>query len=404
MADADLPPFTPSIVRRTPVPPTVSQPVATPLWPSVVYRAADADELDRIYEGELPGYSYAREGHPNADVLAAKIDLLEGRRPGPAIPAGIVSSSGMAAVSAVVLGLLRAGDHVAAGNQLYGRSLRLVTADLPRMGFATSLFDPTDAASVEAALTPATRMILVEVVSNPTLRVADMEAIVALAQERGIPVVVDNTFTTPRMYQPLAQGADVVIHSVTKLLGGHADVTLGYTATENPDLAAAIRTAAVTWGFAPSPFDCWLAERGLHTFEVRYDRAEANAVAVADALAELAGVRAVLYPGRADHPDRARAQKLFGPRTGNMVSFVLDGGRAEVNAFLRAAAAIPFAPTLGDVATTISHPASSSHRALTAEAREALGMPEGFIRLSVGIEDPDLLIDELSAAVAAARN
>lgn len=399
MADAQSPEPTPSIVRRTPVPPSVSQPVATPLWPSVVYRAADADELDRIYEGELPGYSYAREGHPNADVLAAKIDLLEGRRP--SAPSGIVSSSGMAAVSAVLLGLLQAGDHVAAGNQLYGRSLRLMTADLPRMGFACSLFDPTDAASAEAALTPATRLILVEAVSNPTLRVADMEAIVALGHERGIPVVVDNTFTTPRMYQPLAQGADVVIHSVTKLLGGHADVTLGYTAADDPDVAAAIRTAAVTWGFAPSPFDCWLAERGLHTFEIRYDRAEATAVAVADALAGLEGVRAVLYPGRADHPDRARAQKLFGSRTGNMVSFVLDGGRPEVNAFLRAAAAIPFAPTLGDVATTISHPASSSHRALTAEAREALGMPEGFIRLSVGIEDPDLLISELSAAIAA---
>lgn len=400
MADPTPAEPTPSIVRRTPAPPTVSQPVATPLWPSVVYRATDADELDRIYEGELPGYSYAREGHPNADVLAAKIDLLEGRRP--SAPAGIVSSSGMAAVSAVLLGLLQAGDHVAAGNQLYGRSLRLMTADLPRMGFACSLFDPTDAASAEAALTPATRLILVEAVSNPTLRVADMEAIVALGAERGIPVVVDNTFTTPRMYQPLTQGAAVVIHSVTKLLAGHADVTLGYTATDDPELAAAIRTAAVTWGFAPSPFDCWLAERGLHTFEVRYDRAEANAVAVADALAGVDGVRTVLYPGRADHPDRARAEKLFGSRTGHMVSFVLDGGRPEVNAFLRAAAAIPFAPTLGDVATTLSHPASSSHRGLTAEAREALGMPEGFIRLSVGIEDPDLLIDELTAAVEAA--
>ncbi len=403
MADAHPPEPTPSIVRRTPVPPSVSQPVATPLWPSVVYRAADADELDRIYDGELPGYSYAREGHPNADVLAAKIDLLEGRRrPGSSGPAGIVSSSGMAAVSAVFLALLRAGDHVAAGNQLYGRSLRLMTADLPRMGFTCSLFDPTDAAAAEAALTPATRLILVEAVSNPTLRVADMDAIVALGRQRGIPVVVDNTFTTPRMFQPLVHGADVVVHSVTKLLGGHADVTLGYTAADDPDRAAAIRAATVTWGFAPSPFDCWLAERGLHTFEIRYERAEANAVAVADALAGLEGVRAVLYPGRADHPDRARAERLFGSRTGNMVSFVLDGGRPEVNAFLRAAAAIPFAPTLGDVATTISHPASSSHRALTAQAREALGMPEGFIRLSVGIEDTDLLIAELSAAVGAA--
>lgn len=391
-----------SVVRRGPMPTSVSQPVVSPLWPSVVFRSHDADELDRQYEGELVGYAYAREGHPNHDILAAKIDWLEGRQPGSGSAPGLISGSGMAAVSSVVLGLLSNGDHVVAGNQLYGRSLRMVTVDLPRLGFATSLFDPTDRASLEAALTPATRMILVEVVSNPTLRVADMDAILALAAERGLLVVVDNTFTTPRMYQPLAHGADVVIHSVTKLLAGHADVTLGYTAAADPEAAQAIRTAAVTWGLTPSPFDCWLAERGLHTFDVRYDRAESNARTVADALADLDGVATVLYPGRSDHPDRARAKALFGDRTGNMVSFVLGGDRSAVNTFLRAASHIPFAPTLGDVGTTIAHPASSSHRALSAEARSQLGMPEGFLRLSIGIEDPAQLVSELTTAVRAA--
>lgn len=372
-----------------------------PLWPAVVFAAADADELDRQYQGDVAGYVYAREGHPNHDILAAKIDWLEGRAD--TAPTGMITGSGMAAVSAALLGLLRQGDHLVAGSQLYGRSLRLATSDLPRLGFATSVFDPTDIATLEAALTPATRLVLVEVLSNPTLRVADMEAIVALAAEREVLVVVDNTFTTPRMYQPLQAGADVVIHSVTKLLAGHADVTLGYVAADHPDLAAAIRQAVVTWGFTPSPFDCWLAERGLNTFDIRFDRAEANARAVADALAGLDGVAAVVYPGRVDHPDRDRASRLFGDRAGNMVSFVLDGDRGAVNRFLREAHHIPFAPTLGDVGSTLSHPASSSHRELSPDARAALGMPEGFLRLSVGIEDPGQLIAELTAAVAAAR-
>jgi cystathionine gamma-synthase len=369
------------------------------LWPSIVFRSVDADELDRQYEGSLPGYTYAREGHPNHDVLAAKLDWLEGRPP--EAPPGVMTSSGMSAVSAVVLGLLRQGDHVAAGNQLYGRSLRMVTTELPRMGFATSLFDPTDAESLLAALTPQTRLVLVESVSNPTLRVADLETIRIVAAERGVLVAVDNTFTTPRMYRPLEAGADIVLHSVTKLLAGHADVTLGYVAAADPDLSAAIRSSAVTWGLTPSPFDCWLAERGLHTFEIRYDRAEATARAVADALANLEGVEAVFYPGRADHPDHQRAARLFGNRTGNMVSFILAGNRGSVNAFLRAAEHIPFAPTLGDVGTTIAHPASSSHRALSPEARALLGIPEGFLRLSVGIEDCDQLVAELTIAVAA---
>ena len=309
------------------MPISASAPVVSPLWPSVVFRSTDADELDRQYEGEVTGYAYAREGHPNHDILAAKIDWLEGR-PADA-PPGLITGSGMAAVSAVLLGLLRAGDQVVAGNQLYGRSLRLMTNDLPRLGLTAALFDPTDRASLEAALTPATRLILVETVSNPTLRVADMEAILAVAAEREVLVAVDNTFTTPRMYQPLVAGAHVVLHSVTKLLAGHADVTLGYVAANHPATAEALRQAVVTWGLTPSPFDCWLAERGLHTFDVRYERAEANARLVADGLAGLDGVVAVLYPGRADHPDHQRAGRLFGPRTGNMVSFVLDGDRAR---------------------------------------------------------------------------
>jgi cystathionine gamma-synthase len=389
-----------SLVRRGTMPRPISRPVATPIWPSVVYRSADADELDSQYEGRAFGYTYAREGHPNADMLREKLDWMEGVTP--AMGKGVVVGSGMAAVSAVLLGLLEKGDHIVAGDQLYGRSLRLLRQELVRLGFDTTFVDPTDAGAVRDALRPETKMVMVEVVSNPTLRVADMEGIAAATHAHGAMLVVDNTFTTPRGYKPFMQGADVSIQSVTKLLAGHSDVTLGWVAANTPERNKALYDAAVTWGLTPSPFDCWLAERGLYTFDLRYERAAANAARLADHLAGLSNVAQVLYPGRTDHPDHNRAAAVLDGNFGNMVSFRLKGGRPEVNRFLRAAEHIAFAPTLGDVGTTISHPASSSHRGLTPEGRAAIGIDEGFIRVSVGVEDADQLIREFEAAVAAA--
>jgi cystathionine gamma-synthase len=368
--------------------------VVTPLSPSVVFAAESPDALDAQYEGRAQGYAYAREGHPNADMLATKIDALEGAA------GGIITGSGMAAVTAVLLGCLKAGDHVLGGDQLYGRSLRMLTQDLPRFGVETSLADPTDSAAIEAALRPTTRAILVEVVSNPTLRVADMEGIARLAKERGIMLIVDNTFTTPRAYRPFDHGADVVIHSVTKLLAGHADVTLGYVAARDPEVMRAIYDASATFGLTASPFDCWLAERGLMSFNLRYDRAEENAVALADHLAGLPGVKRVLYPTRNDHPDHNRAVALLGGRGSHMVSFEIEGGRDAANALVRAAPEIAFAPTLGDIATTLSHPPSSSHRALTPQGRAALGISEGFFRVSVGCEEIESLKESFTRAVA----
>jgi cystathionine gamma-synthase len=386
-----------SIVRRGRRPQSASWPVVSPISPSVVYASPDADALDDQYEGRAEGYTYGREGHPNWTILADKLDWMEGAT------AGVVTASGMAAVGAVFQAVLRTGDHVVAGNQLYGRTLRLLKDEMPRIGVDVTLADPTDGAAFVAAIRAETRIVLVEVVSNPTLRVADMKAIAAACNDKGVLLAVDNTFTTPRLYRPFEQGADVVIHSVTKMLAGHSDVTLGYAAARDAGLAKRLYDVAVTWGLTPSPFDCWLAERGLHSFDVRFDRAQANATALADHLAGLEGVEAVLYPGRADHPDHARAVALLGGQGGHMVGFRLKGGRAEVNRFLRAAEHIPFAPTLGDIGTTLSHPASSSHRALTPEGRADLGITEGFIRVSVGIEEIGLLRDEFTAAVAVSR-
>jgi cystathionine gamma-synthase len=349
--------------------------------------------MNRVYEGQEQGFTYAREGSPNAEQLAAKIASLEGAE------CGLITSSGMSAVAAIVLGLLKAGDHVVAGNQLYGRTLRLVSQELPRLGFATSLVDATDVAAVEAAVRPNTRLVLVEVVSNPLLRVADIEALAREARSRGVLLVVDNTFPTPLALRPLALGAHVSFHSITKMLAGHSDVTLGAVCCSR-ELATPIRDTIVTWGFNGSPFDCWLAERGMNTLELRVARANANAAALADFLAEQPAVRRVIYPGRADHPDVAVARRLLGEQFGNMVTFELAGGRDAVNRFMQSLATIPFAPTLGDISTIISHPAVTSHRGLTTKERESLGIREGTIRVSVGIEDQSLIQCEFATALA----
>jgi len=386
-----------SVVRRQGLPRSASTPVVNPIHPSVVYASADPDALDAQYDGTAPGFAYAREGHPNWTALGDKLAWMEGAE------AGVVTGSGMAAIGAVFLAELRAGDHVVAGDQLYGRSLRLLTEELPRMGVAVDFVDPTDGARFAAAIRPETRLALVEVVSNPTLRVADMDRIEAACRAHGVTLAVDNTFPTPALFNPLARGADYVVHSVTKLLAGHSDATLGWVGTRDAARARRVYDVAVSWGMTPSPFDCWLAERGLNSFDLRRARAEENAARLADHLAGLAGVEAVLYPTRPDHPDHNRAMGLLDGHGGAMVSFHLGGGRAAVTRFVHAAAHIPFAPTLGDVATTLSHPASSSHRGLPPEARAAIGITEGFVRVSVGIEDGDLLLREFGAAVAAAR-
>ncbi|WP_233270305.1 trans-sulfuration enzyme family protein [Chachezhania sediminis] len=386
-----------SLMRPFPAPGSASWPVVTPIYPSVVYASETPDALDAQYEGRVSGYTYSREGHPNADVVANLVGAMEG------IEGGTLTGSGMGAVTAVLMGLFKSGDHVIGGNQLYGRSLRMMKEDLPRLGFGVSLVDAGDADAVKAAIRPETRAVLIEVVANPTLRIADLDGIARVCREAGVLLVVDNTFTTPRALRPFEHGADIVIHSLTKLLAGHSDVMLGWVGARDAAIAQRLDVFAVTAGLTPSPFDCWLAERGMLTFPLRFEKAQANARALAEAMVDLPGMARVIYPGRPDHPDANRAAALVGGQGGNMLSFELTGGRAAANAFTAAARGLNFAPTLGDVGTTISHPASSSHRALTPEERGALGISEGFFRLSVGLEETEALIEVITAAVDAAN-
>lgn len=384
-----------NLMRPIGLPSSASRPVVTPLSPSVVYASEGPDMLDAQYEGRLQGYTYAREGHPNAEALARLIDDLEGAHH------GIVLGSGMAAVSAAILGVLEAGDHIIGSDQLYGRSLRLLKEDLPRLGIDTSLVDTTQAECVAAARRPNTKMILIEAVSNPTLRVADLTGIATWAAEKQVILAVDNTFTTPKAIRPFDFGADIVIHSVTKLLAGHSDVTLGYVAAKDQGLRDKIYTFSVTTGMTASPFDCWLAERGLLTFPLRFDKTQATASALAKMLAQHKAVARVLYPGQASHPDFTRAQTILGQNGCNMVSFELASQTREAaERFTKAADQIAFAPTLGDVGTTLSHPVSSSHRVLTGPEQQKLGISEGFFRVSVGLEDEIALLNVFEHALA----
>lgn len=375
-------------------PESVSRPLATPLQPSVVYTAASPDALDAQYEGVDKGYTYAREGHPNAEALCARLNALE------TADHGLVTGSGMAAVTTALFAILKSGDHAIGGSQLYGRSLRLFTQELPRLGIETSLIDPSAAKNVADAIRPNTKLILVETISNPGLRVADVDAIIGLGRNHGIRVLVDNTFATPRAYRPLERGADIVIESVTKILGGHSDATLGYVGTNEMGTAERLTDVATTTGMTPSPFDCWLAERGLLTFGLRFDRASQTAEMLAARLAAHPVISKVFYPMRADHPDFARSKEILSGGS-HMVSFEIRAEREISNKFVEALGDVAFAPTLGDVATTLSHPASSSHRALTDKERAEIGLSEGFFRVSVGCEEPTSLVESFERALSA---
>jgi cystathionine gamma-synthase len=344
----------------------------------------------------VEGFGYARDGHPNANTLAEKISWLE------SASSGCMTASGMSALSAVFLACLQQGDRVAAATQLYGRSLRMVRHELPRMGFKAEVFDASDPSTFDSAIQPGTRIVLAEVVSNPTLRVTSFKELVRKVKDAGALLLIDNTFTTPSGFSPLEHGADLVMHSVTKMLSGHSDLNLGYVGSTNDELMKQIAETVAIFGLNASPYNCWQAERGLHTFDLRYSKSQDNAALLADFLKDQPNVSNVIYPKLEDHPDFAMAHELLQNGYGAMVSFVLRGGRDRLNTFLKSAVHIPYCSTLGDVATMMIVPAVSSHRDLLPEERAALGIEDNLVRVSVGIEDFDLIREDFAAALKAA--
>ena len=355
-------------------------PLVTPIYQSSVYTLPDLDALDAIMNDGEPGYIYARDAHPNARLLGSLLANAEGAK------WGVVTGSGMAAISAIVLASVQQGQRILASNRLYGRTAQLFTQELSRFGVITEYVDANDLAAVELALNKKPRLLFVETMSNPLVRVVDIAALAKRAHKHDCLLVVDNTFATPFLTKPVELGADFVMESLTKMIAGHSDVTLGLVCGNDADMLPAINTAVSIWGLASNPFDCWLAERGLATLELRMRAACQNAAQLADWLSDQSGVSRVWYPSRADHPDHKLAERVLSGGFGHMLCFELAGGRDAVNRFMHAAPRIPFSPSLGHSTTTLSHPATTSHRYVSLAEKKRQGITDGLIRLSVGVE------------------
>ncbi|MEO5509091.1 MAG: aminotransferase class I/II-fold pyridoxal phosphate-dependent enzyme [Longimicrobiales bacterium] len=358
------------------------QPVVTPIYQAATF-FTDAEPVGDV--------RYTRYGtNPNHLVLAEKICALENAE------AAIVLASGNAAAALAMLTVAGAGDHIVAAAELYGGTLRIMNRELPRLGVETTFVQR--GGDFSSAIRPSTKAIWLEVPVNPTLRIPDIRPIAALARERGIPLIVDATFATPINFRPLEHGAALVIHSATKYLGGHSDVTAGVVAGRK-DLVAEVREKLKSFGPVLDPHATWLLERGIKTLSVRMERHNANGMAVARWLSTSPAVEVVHYPGLPSHPDHAIASELL-DGFGGMVSLVVRGGDEAALRVVNRLRMMCVAPSLGGVETLVSMPIFTSHAALTRAQRNELGIADGFIRLSLGIEDPADLIADLAQALA----
>ncbi len=350
--------------------------------------------------GHHKGYDYSRSGNPTRNTLEACGAALEGATH------GLAFASGCAATT-TVLHTLRSGDHVVCGDDVYGGTFRILDKVMKPMGITATFVDMSDLARTAAALRPETKLVWLETPSNPMLKVFDIEAVCALAAKHGAVSVVDNTFATPVIQKPLALGATAVVHSSTKYLNGHSDVVGGFVMTRDDAFAARLRFLQNAIGAVPSPFDCFLVLRGLKTLHVRVERHAQNAAKIAAWLRDHRDVARVYYPGLKDHPQYAIAQKQMA-LPGGMISFVLRGGATGTVAersqrFLSKLAVFTCAESLGGVESLIELPAVMTHASVPAETRAALGIDDGLIRISVGIESVDDLIDDLAQAFDASR-
>ena len=359
-------------------------PIAEALYQSVTY-------VQEVGTGE--GLRYIRYGNtPNAEMVQRRLALLEGAE------AALVLSSGMGATACAMLALLRPGDHLLASSWIYGGTMRLLTQELTAMGIDVTLVDPSETRGWRRRLRKETRAIFLESPVNPTCRVLDLRPVSMLTQGEGIALVVDSTFASPVNFRPLEHGADVVIASTTKFLNGHHDV-LGGAVMGTAPYVEEVRQKMIVWGQAPDPFACWLLERGMKTLDVRVKRGNENAMRIAEWCETHPAVARVHYPGLASHPDHAIARETL-DGFGAMLAIELVGGGETADRFLRRLRLVAHATSLGGVDTLVSEPRYTSHAHMSAEERAAIGIPDGFLRFSVGIEDADDLIADLAHALS----
>lgn len=369
-----------------------SVPEVLPVYLTSVFSFNDVPSLDDIYEGKSEGYVYTRMRHPNTDavgrILAAAEDGEE----------GLVFSSGMAAIVTSILSQVGAGDHVVASPILYGGVRDFLEHELPRLGASVTLVDFVHG-DVEAAIQENTKLIYTETLSNPLLEVPDIQKIAGIAHSHGLPLFIDNTFATSVVAQPLHFGADLVLYSATKYLGGHSDI-VGGAAIGSKALIEAVRKKQSLYGPILDPWSSWLLARSLRTLDLRVRKHSENALKVAEFLEKHPNVEKVYYPGLPTSPDHERAVAQFRHGLfGGMLSFNLKGGEKEAAQFIKILPTIKFVPSLAGTATTLSYAVKTSHRAYTRKDLDEAGITYGQIRLSVGLEDAEDIIKELQAAL-----
>jgi len=367
--------------------------LATPIHQTSTFVFDDAAQGGARFAGEAEGYVYSRLGNPTVRELEQRMAVLEGTDD------AIAFASGMGAISAVLLGLLRAGDHLVSTAQLYGCTHALIDEQLRGFGIDVTLVPEVDEAAIEAALTPRTRMIYVETPVNPRLDVLDLGAIARMARLRGIVTVCDNTFMTPVLQRPARHGIDLVVHSATKYLNGHGDVIAGVVCGDVTRISTLRKISLKNFGAVLSPHDAWLVLRGLKTLPLRVARHNENAARVAAFLDAHPAVRQAWWPGLPGH----RARRLLGTQmsgAGAVIAFEPVGGYAGAVRFLDALALCRRAVSLGDVETLVQHPASMTHSTYTPEDRRAAGISDAMVRIAVGLEHADDIIADLDQALA----
>ncbi|MDQ2877199.1 MAG: aminotransferase class I/II-fold pyridoxal phosphate-dependent enzyme [Actinomycetota bacterium] len=371
-----------------------SRPVSVPIYQTSTFAFADAAACAAALNDPGAGYAYSRYRNPTTNALENALADLEGGS------GAIATSSGMGAVNAVLLSQLRAGDHVIAQQCLYGGTFAVFADLAARYGIEVSYISGRDPAELGAALRPRSRLLYTETIANPTAAVSDLPGLLAAARAAGLTSVVDNTFATPMLCRPIELGADIVIHSATKYLGGHDDVTLGIIVVAGAEQFGPLWKHATELGVAADPFAAWLTLRGLKTLALRMDRHCASAGFLARQLAAHPAVAAVHWPGLESHPDHAVAARILSG-FGGLLAFDLAGGRAAGLAFVEALRLAALAPSLGGAETLVLHPASTSHRQHVGAQLAAAGVSAGSIRVSAGLEHPDDLWADFAQALAA---
>lgn len=353
-----------------------------------------AEQCEKRFIGEDPGYIYARFSNPTVGMFEKRIATLEGAE------AARATATGMAAVTAALMGLLRAGDHIVAAQALFGSCRYVVEEYLPRYGVESTLIDGTDLSAWQAAIRPNTKVFFLESPANPTLEVIDIEAVAKIAKKAGAKLVVDNVFATPLWQKPLALGADCVTYSATKHIDGQGRCLGGVILGSEEFINTHIHTILRQTGPAMSPFNAWVLLKGLETLSLRVQRQTSTAALLADWLAESAKVTKLIFPGRKDHPQaEIIARQMGGPST--LIALEVEGGKAGAFRFLNALKIFRISNNLGDAKSLAVHPATTTHQRFTPEVRAAMGVGEGMVRLSIGLEHPDDLKRDLAAALAA---